>query len=154
MDCPYVPPPDREHTVFELDRCGDRYRRELRHDRHFLTVVYISVTRSVISSDYDVGAMNANFMRHDAPRPEPRGPTPGEHLFTMRRAGEAIVCELHDHGELGCEAQVLLNGQLLIAQRFDGRALTIGWAEFKRGILAVQGWFPDPSSDRPVSPRS
>jgi hypothetical protein len=98
--------------------------------------------------------MDPKFMRHDAPRPAPRQPTPGEHLFTMRRAGEAIVCELRDHGEFGCEAQFLLNGQLLMAQRFDGRALTIGWAEFKRDVLTVRGWVADPAPDRPVPPTS
>jgi len=65
------------------------------------------------------------------PRTKPR---PGEFLFEFwvesKRAH--YRCELRSVGEWGVEAQFFKNGDLLIAQRFDTKALAVQWAVVER----------------------
>ena len=66
-------------------------------------------------------------------RPLPaRKPRPAELLWTVRKDAHELACELRYHGEYGVEAQLLKDGDLLIARRFDTRALAIQWAEGER----------------------
>jgi hypothetical protein len=44
--------------------------------------------------------------------------------------------ELRYHGDFwGVEAQVLMNGDVLLAQRFDAKALAVQWADSKRDAI-------------------
>jgi hypothetical protein len=66
----------------------------------------------------------------------PRQPTPGESLWIVRREGVRWSCELFFRGEsYGWEAQILRNGELVIARRFDLRRLAEQWGEEERKAL-------------------
>jgi hypothetical protein len=77
--------------------------------------------------------------------PPPRQPQPGEFLFEFTRDDGAIYrCELRSHAEeLGIpaavEAQFLLDGELLIARRFDTKKLAMQWVEEQRKYIEKGG---------------
>ena len=74
--------------------------------------------------------------------PSRRIPPPGELLFEFVREPDRAQfrCELRYHDDYwGVEAQVLMNGDLLIAQRFDEKALAVQWAESKRDAIEKGG---------------
>ncbi len=49
-------------------------------------------------------------------------------------------CELRYHGDFwGVEAQSLINGDLLIARRFETKALAVQWASLEREHLLNSG---------------
>jgi hypothetical protein len=48
-------------------------------------------------------------------------------------------CELQTHGEWGVEERFWLNGELLIARRFDTRELAEQWAVVEREAVAKGG---------------
>jgi hypothetical protein len=76
-------------------------------------------------------------------RQPPRQRKPGELLFTFGRGIDVYACELRDHGEFGIEAQILINGTLLMARMFRddlergprGRSLAIAWLEQARTTM-------------------
>jgi hypothetical protein len=90
--------------------------------------------------------MDSSYMRHDAPRPEPRQPQPGELLFELRRGIKRFRCELRTHGEWGVEAQFLLDGSLLIGRRFDNRVQAVAWATQEQKVRLAGGWTLAPGS--------
>ena len=55
-----------------------------------------------------------------------------EPLFEFVRGRDRFACELRYHGAYGVEAQIYVNGELLIGRRFDTRALAVQWAEEER----------------------
>ena len=68
------------------------------------------------------------YSPHQPPAP-PRQPQPGELLFEFFKDSDRYRVELRDHGELGVEAQYLVNGELWQACRFLDRAWATQWAE-------------------------
>ncbi len=74
--------------------------------------------------------------------PSGRVPQLGELLFEFVRASDRaqIRCDLRYHRDFwGVEAQFLLNGDVLIARRFDTRALAVQWAELEREAIEKSG---------------
>ena len=74
--------------------------------------------------------------------PSRRVPRPRELLFEFIRESDRAQfrCELRYHGDdWGVEAQVLMNGDLLVAQRFDAKALAVQWAQLKRDAIEKGG---------------
>ncbi len=74
--------------------------------------------------------------------PSRRVPRPGELLFEFVRESDhaQFRCELRYHGDFwGVEAQFLMNGDLLIAQRFETKALAMHWATLEREHLQKDG---------------
>jgi hypothetical protein len=48
---------------------------------------------------------------------------PGEHLWTIRKYGRQLDCELRDHGQWGVEVQVYREREFLYGRRWPSRAL-------------------------------
>jgi hypothetical protein len=64
-------------------------------------------------------------------------------VWTLNKNGSQIDCELRFHGEpYGCEAQILLNGELRYGQRFLTLAAAMRAAENRRQRLVNEGWTP------------
>jgi hypothetical protein len=61
-----------------------------------------------------------------------REPLPREAVWSIRRNNQTWSCELLSHGSWGVEAQISIGGELLIARRFENRALALLWAEQER----------------------
>ena len=67
------------------------------------------------------------------PPTAPRILKPGEHVWSLRKNGKQIDCELRFHGEsYGWECQCLHNGELAYGQRFVLRELALSEAESQR----------------------
>lgn len=85
-------------------------------------------------------------MSHDAllstAKPLPlRQTNPGEHLWSLRKNGRQVDCELRFHGEsYGWECQFLHDGDLAYGQRFVLRATALEEAEAQRRRLGGEGW--------------
>src|SRR5215204_5005446 len=69
----------------------------------------------------------------------PRQPKPGELIWEFRHAAHHVLCELRGHGEPGWEAQISLDGDLLLARRFVLREEAMAWAESERQALEKGG---------------
>jgi hypothetical protein len=67
---------------------------------------------------------------------------PGEPLWSLRRDGRQITCELRSHGEYGWEAQLFRDGEFYAGRRFDPRAHAVAHAEQTRQDLEREGWTP------------
>lgn len=65
-----------------------------------------------------------------------RVPLPREPVWTVRKNHQTWTCELLDHGTWGTEAQILIDGDLLIGRRFESRPLALLWAERERPLTA------------------
>jgi len=61
----------------------------------------------------DTSPKNQRALRHDATRPAPRAPQPGEPLFAFLRGHDRFTCELRDHGRYGVEPVLSERGVLL-----------------------------------------
>jgi hypothetical protein len=71
----------------------------------------------------------------------PRQPTPGEHVWSLRRNGRQVDCELRFHGEsYGWECQCLCDGELAYGRRFPLRAHALEEADTQRRRLLTAGW--------------
>jgi hypothetical protein len=80
------------------------------------------------------------YKPHRPPAP-PRQPTPGEHVWSLRKNGKRIDCELRFHGEsYGWEVQCLHDGVLAYGQRFILHEHAVAEAEPQRQRLAKEGW--------------
>jgi hypothetical protein len=73
-------------------------------------------------------------------QPAPRVSRPGEPLWSLRRDGRQITCELRCHGEYGWEAQLFRDGEFYAGRRFDLRAQAIDHAEQTRRDLERERW--------------
>ena len=72
------------------------------------------------------------------PSPVPR---PGELVWTLRKDGRTIACELRDGGEYaGVEAQLLRDGEFYAGRRFITRALAVQHATTVRRDLERNRW--------------
>ena len=65
----------------------------------------------------------------------PRQPQPGEVLWTLVNGTEARRAELRDHGPIGCELQIFVNGEFVNGRRFENRALAIIEGDAARAAL-------------------
>jgi hypothetical protein len=75
-------------------------------------------------------------------KPEPpRQLKPGERVWTLRKNGRQVDCELRFHGEsYGWECQCHYNGELAYGQRFIMKAGALEEAEAQRCRLMREGW--------------
>jgi len=89
----------------------------------------------VTSSSIADSMSNDAFYRPNLPPLPPRAPRPGEPLWTLRKDRVTWSAELRYHGEWGVEAQILRDGDLSIAQRFDLRELAARWADDQRQLI-------------------
>jgi len=87
----------------------------------------------------DTSPKNQRALRHDATRPAPRTPQPGEPLFAFLRGHDRFTCELRAHGRFGVEAQFFQNEEFWYGRRFDTRALAVQWAELERQAIERNG---------------
>jgi hypothetical protein len=72
-----------------------------------------------------------------------RQPTPGELVWSLRRNGRQVDCELRLHGEsYGWECQCLYDGELAYGRRFPLRAHALEEADAQRRRLLTAGWTP------------
>jgi hypothetical protein len=69
-----------------------------------------------------------------------RTPQPGEPVWTLQKNGRTLRCELRDHGEHGCEAQLLRDGEFYVGRRFDRRELALKYVILRRSELRRDGW--------------
>jgi hypothetical protein len=67
--------------------------------------------------------------------PPARVPRPAEPLWEFRQDHRTYACELRCHGEWGVEAQILKDGDLLVAYRLDTRRLATRWADETRTLI-------------------
>ena len=80
--------------------------------------------------------------------PAPRQPKPGEHLWSLRKNGRQVDCELRFHREsYGWECQCPYNGDLAYGQRFVLRASAVAEAGAQRERLIKEGWGSHETSD-------
>jgi hypothetical protein len=95
----------------------------------------------------DTSPRDQSALMWNARSRQARTPRPGERLYEWDRGGDLFRCELRDHGEFGVEAQVMRNGELVVARTFrdvpdlglKARALAIAWAEAERKTMAKGG---------------
>ena len=91
------------------------------------------------------------YKPHRPPAP-PQQPKPGEHVWSLRKNGKQVDCELRFHGEsYGSECQCLHDGELAYGQRFILRELALREAEAQRQRLMRDGW-KLPSTQAPDVP--
>jgi hypothetical protein len=62
----------------------------------------------------------------------PRQRQPGEHLWTIRKDGQQLDCELRDHGEWGVEVEVHREREFLYSRRWATRALALDEADERK----------------------
>jgi len=80
------------------------------------------------------------WLKLHAPTP-PRTAKPGVHVWSLRKNGKQIDCELRFHGEpYGWECQCLHDGELAYGQRFVLRDGALAQAEAQRQRLAREAW--------------
>jgi len=72
--------------------------------------------------------------------PPPQLPNPGELIWTLHKDYVRWSCELRFCGEaVGSEAQILRNGDVVIARTFRLRETAVRWAESERRDIEL-GW--------------
>jgi hypothetical protein len=71
------------------------------------------------------------FCRPKFKAPLPRASAPGEQVWSMGVDHVTWSCELRYRGEWGIEAEILREGELALAGRFETRALALQWAQLE-----------------------
>lgn len=64
---------------------------------------------------------------------------PSERLFEFLHGHDRFLCELHDHGSYGIEAQFWQNEGFLFGRRCETHALAVQWAEEERTRIESEG---------------
>ena len=83
----------------------------------------------------------ADWYSPNAPQRQARQPNPGQHVWSLRKAGQQIDCELRFHGEsYGWECQFLHDGVLAYGQRFLLHERALAEAKAQRQRLTLAGW--------------
>ena len=72
-------------------------------------------------------------------QPPPSRKPPGEFLWALENDVKQVICEFHDHGVDGCEAQLVRNGEVSAPRRFDARAQALAYADAIRRLLEGGG---------------
>jgi hypothetical protein len=80
------------------------------------------------------------FYSPNAKPPPPRVSKPGEPLWSLRKDGRQITCELRSHSEYGWEVQLFRDGEFCAGRRFDLRAQAVAHAEQTLRDLEREGW--------------
>jgi hypothetical protein len=70
----------------------------------------------------------------------PRQPKPGEVLWALVRDGHWRRAELRDHGKVGAELQIHVNGEFVNGRRFERRDLALAEAAAARHAFEALGW--------------
>ena len=80
---------------------------------------------------FDKREQHQRALLHNAPKPSPRQPVPGELLceFYSEKRRKFYRIELRDRGQYGVEAQLLDPVEMLYGHLFPARQLAITWAE-------------------------
>src|SRR3954469_4486716 len=82
-----------------------------------------------------------DWYKPNRPPSPARQPTPGERVWSLRKNGRQIDCELRFHGEsYGWECQCLHDGVLAYGQRFVLREGALAEAEAQRQRLLRGHW--------------
>jgi hypothetical protein len=76
----------------------------------------------------------------NAPKPPTRKARPGERVFSMEKNGKRVDAELRSHGEVGCEIQFFVGGELAYGRMWPTREGALAEADAKRRELAAKGW--------------
>jgi len=122
---------------------GQLQRDELRSGIVVKRYVVLATGASDLADDHArIGKMADDDWYKPNPTPRaPRQPTPGEHVWTLVKAGRRFDCELHFHGEsYGWECQVLEYGEIRYGQRFPLPSGAVADAEAQRVRLLSDGW--------------
>ena len=91
-----------------------------------------------------------DWFKPNRPAPPSRQSKPGEHVWSLRRNGKQIDCELRFHGEsYGWECQCLHDGLFAHGQRFILREGAMAEAAGQRQRLMKEGWGPYENTDIP-----
>jgi len=80
------------------------------------------------------------FYAPDRKPAPPRQPKPAELLWTLVKGTESRRVELRDHGSIGAELQIYVNGEFVSGQRYENRALALLQADAIRDALQTTGW--------------
>src|SRR5262249_33266225 len=93
------------------------------------------------NDNVDARAQRERALLHDAPRPAPRQPSPGELLceFYSGSRKKFYRIELRDRGQYGVEAQLFDPAEFLYGHLFSHRQLAIAWATQQRESLEKGG---------------
>jgi hypothetical protein len=84
---------------------------------------------------------DAEWLKLHSPIQPQRQPTPTEHVWTLRKNGKEINCELRFHGEsYGWECRFLHDGELAYGQRFVTRHQALAEGQAQRESLLAQRW--------------
>lgn len=94
-----------------------------------------------MADDEDGHAQHQRALLHNAPRPSPRRPQPGELLceFFSAARRKFYRIELRDRGQYGVEVQVLDPVEMVFGHLFPVRALAVAWAEEQRQAIEKGG---------------
>jgi hypothetical protein len=93
------------------------------------------------------GAYNSHFLMTDwfSPDHKPPGPrkgAPGELQWTLTRGPDRAECLFRVTVDIGCEAQLFKNREIVIGQLFRTREQAAAWSDVKRAKLLREGWQP------------
>jgi hypothetical protein len=69
----------------------------------------------------------------------PRQPKPGEHLWSIRKDGQRLDCELRDHGAWELRCKCIGGDQFLYGRRWPTRALTLEEADVQNSAYLSKG---------------
>ena len=76
-----------------------------------------------------------------AREPSPsRDPRPLEVVWALETNVKRVVCQLHDHGADGWDAQLVRNGECSAPRRFATRAQAMAHTGAIRKLLEGAGW--------------
>jgi hypothetical protein len=75
------------------------------------------------------------------PKPSrPPHPTPIERLWSLRKAGRQIDCELHSNGRRGWACRLFDEDWMIYGRAYPGRVDALADAEQQRERLLRDGW--------------
>jgi len=79
-------------------------------------------------------------MHRPSSRRRPADPKPGEHLWSLHRAGREIECELRSIAPGAWECFVFDDDWLISSRRLSSRVEALAYAEEQRRALVREGW--------------
>jgi hypothetical protein len=73
----------------------------------------------------------------------PPHPVTGEHVWSLRKAGREIDCELHANWRGAWDCRLFDGDWLIASRRSSCRADALAYAEQQRQALVADGWATD-----------
>lgn len=73
-------------------------------------------------------------------RVAPPQPTPGEHVWTLRKGVEEMRAELRSHGDYGWECQLFRDGVFIYGRRWNLHQSALEEAADHRRGYEAEGW--------------